>query len=109
MIDEGGELVGLYGEGPAFINNKFTEALGLQHTTAVIKGIDGKFYNSLSGFGAGNIYAATAVCHNMTNQAFLQAGYANTVAGFATSSWSTYFTSIVYTNYGSPSLIQANE
>lgn len=107
LVDADGNLVGVYGQGPAFGSGAFGDAIGLQHTTAVLKGVDGKFYTSLTGFGGGNIYAATGVCHTMTNQAFWNAGYSNTVVGMSGSGFFSIVSSTLYDNYGTGGVLQS--
>ncbi len=65
----------------------------------VVKG-SGGFYNSMSGFGGFNIYGVTSVCHQMTNQAILQAGYSLTVKG-SMAGWASYLSGSIYGPYGS--------
>jgi RHS repeat-associated protein len=106
LLDSDGNLVGLYGQAPAFGSGWFGNLIGLQHTTVVLQGTDGAFYNSLSGFGGGNIYGATSVCHQMTDQAFWQAGYSNTVANMMGTGIFTNISSLIYGSYGGSGLVQ---
>lgn len=95
VINEQGEIIGLMAKRNAF----GLPGIGIEHTATIIKGSDG-FYNSMSGFGGFNIYGVTSVCHQMTNQAIVQAGYSLTVNG-SMAGWASYLSGAAYGPYGS--------
>lgn len=98
-------LAGIYAQGGVF---GLPSSSGIIHTTVVLRcpTCAGGFTNSLTGFGGGNIYAATSVCHQMTNQAFMRAGFANTVASISGSGFGTYASTMLYGPYGSVGTVQ---
>jgi hypothetical protein len=72
---------------------------GINHVAVSVKDAAGKFYNSMSGLEGGNIGLVSGTCHQIANQAILQAGYALTVSG-GSSGWFSYLTAAVYGPYG---------
>ncbi len=95
LNENSGELVGLYAKDGATTLSSLPN-VGINHTAVVIKGLDGNFYNSMTG---GNLYGITGVCHQVCNRAIARAGYALSVNSM-TSGWFSYVTAAVYGPYG---------
>jgi hypothetical protein len=98
ILNGKGQTVGLYAKDGASILTSFPD-VGINHTAVVIKGLDGNFYNSMTGLGGGNLYGLTGVCHQVCNRAIARAGYALSVNSM-TSGWFSYVTASLYGPYG---------
>ncbi len=98
LLNSQGELVGLYAQGNAF-GIPGAEALGFVHGSAVLQMPNGEFVNSMRGLS--NFYGITSISHQMVNQAFSSAGYANTISGIQGSGWFTWASDSIYGRYGS--------
>jgi len=95
LNENSGELVGLYAQDGATTLSSLPN-VGINHTAVVIKGLDGNFYNSMTG---GNLYGISGVCHQVCNRAIARAGYALSVNSM-TSGWFSYVTAALYGPYG---------
>jgi len=91
-------LIGLYAQDGAKTLSSLPD-VGVNHTAVVIKCLNGKFYNSMTGLQGGNLYGITGACHQMCNQAMARAGYALSVNSM-TSGWFSYVTGILYGPHG---------
>jgi len=98
LNENSGELIGLYAKDGATTFSSLPN-VGINHTAVVIKGLDGNFYNSMTGLQGGNLYGLTGVCHQMCNRAIARAGYALSVNSM-TSGWFSYVTAALYGPYG---------
>ncbi len=109
LFDANNNLIGLTATGPVYFTGgwgaEFMNLLGIKHTFAIIEGTDGNFYNSLTGsVGTGNLYAVTAVCHNMTTQAFERAGYAFAAVNIPGAGAGVYVSKALFGSSGSLNL-----
>lgn len=95
ILNENGKMVGIYAKDGATTLSSLPNA-GINHAAVVIKGLDGSFYNSMTG---GNLYGITGVCHQVCNRAIARAGYALSVNS-AITGWFSYLTAALYGPYG---------
>jgi len=99
ILDEQGGLSGIYAQKGAFTLGKLPD-IGINHIAVVMRDANGGFTNSMAGLGGFNLYGVTSVCHQMSNQALLKAGYDLTVNNMS-GGWFSYITGAVYGPYGS--------